>query len=706
MSQSSDTIRQSLDNSAYDVADLLAFFWQKKFRIIFMAAVITIAGVYHIFSLPKIYSASAVVMLSQEGQSFRLGQAFSGFGGIEDTQFDTYVEFIRSRQFLGDIVKRLQLTEKREFRPQTLTSDQAYIKEHALRVLSNNLSLSRVGDTYLLRITYDSQVPETASLIANDIGPSFFAYHKEITRQRAVDTSQWLNQQLGELQDELANAESKLQSFLEDNQLIDVDSQISLARAEIAALVNEKLAIEKVLSEIRSTIVQIEIADERVDRLMQIPWMLKNPLVIDNRNKLTAQRQVMDEIQKRYLQKHPKFIAAQSRLSLLEQEQQRLLQELTASLSQEKSTLESRSDALTEQINEKKSEYSDLGKIEVQLARLQREVQSTQNLYDTFLARLQETEMFKDFGNSNEFAVVDYATTPTGPSKPRVALLSALVLMFASLFSAGFWLFLHLMSDRETRYRQLMQQIDVPITVEIPKVAGSKKSKSALLLNTGQKSYPFAEAIRSLRTSMMINTDGKERRIIAVTGINTHAGATTVAANLALSFSRLEKTLLLDLDWRNPSVAALFNIPESHSGLTEFISRRAPFSDCIFHADASPLSIMPSGEAPGDPIVYFSKPRFASILSKLGVVYDRLIIVTPPVNTYSDVIMLSKYVDSVAVVCEPDTTESTDLLNGLQRLQDAGAPIAGMVFNKMKSVRTRYPTPSKFSNLLGILRRR
>lgn len=687
---------QSLENSAFDVADLISFLWLKKFRIAFVALAITALGAYRIYNLPKIYSASSTILLGDAAQEFSLSSAVGGFGGPDDTKIDTFVEFIRSRQFLSGVVKDLGLEYDEEFRPKTPGQSEEYIMEHAIRVLLGNLSMTRLGETYLLKVTFESQNPKMAAGIANHIGPAFFAYHSNMNRKRADDATLWLNQQLTELQDKLSTSEEALQGFLRENQLIDVHSQIELARTEISTLLREKLAVEKVLSEVRATAVQIEMSKQDTEKLMQVSWILNNSMVAEIRSKIGLQERALAELSKRYKSKHHKHIAAVTKLDALLAERDELLAELSASIRQELVVLQGRSKDLSEQISNRKSDHSELGRLEVQLGRLQREVDSTQSLYDTFVSRLQETEMLKDFGNSDEFAVVDYATVPTGPSKPRVALLTALVLMFSSIGSCGFWLILHIVSDRETRYRQLMQKLGVPILSEVPKLSSYRKTKSVEgVFHEGQKDYQFSEAIRSLRTSILVSPGEKEKRIILVTSLGEHAGKSSVAVSLAQSFSKLEKTLLIDNDLRSPSLGKAFKLEEDHPGLTDFIDRRKKFSDSVFRVPDSQLTLMPSGPVPLDPIVYVSNSRFAGVIQKLGILFDRLVIEAPAAHTFSDALILSKYVDGVVLVFEADSTESTDLLEGIQYFQDSGAPLLGVVLNKVKNVRNQVPHESR-----------
>jgi receptor protein-tyrosine kinase len=692
---------QSHEETAFDLAELFSFLWQKKFRIIFFTGLIAVTGAYYIQNLPKIYTASSTILLGDGQQNFSLSSAVADFGGGADAKIDTYIEFFRSRQFIGSVVDALDLANDREFRPLSLGVTPEYARDHAISVVLGNLSLSRLGDTTLLKILVNSKTPKTAATLANHLGPAFFAFQADMGKEKADVTSQWLNQQLEELQSKLATAEQTLQNFLVDNQLMDVNSQIRISQVEISGLLQERLAVEKLLAEVSATAAQIQIADGDVNQLIQIPWILNNKLMVNIRRKKSVQQQMLAEVSKRYKSKHHKHITAVASLETVREEEAALLKELVASLKQEFETLKIRKQSVKQQIDVAKNLHGELGKHELQLEKLRRDVESKQTLYEVFVSRLQETEILKDLGNTEQFAVVDYASVPVGPSKPRVALLMALVLMFGFLASSGFWLVLHLISDKQSRCRQILRKLNVPVLTEVPKLSKSKISKAAADVARQELNYyPYAEAIRSLRTSILFRHEEEEKRIIAMTGVNGKHGKSRISINLAESFGKLEKTLLMDTNLRSPSVGKAFKLDGNHPGITNFIGRKVAFSECLFRVKDMQLTVIPSGPIPMDPMAYISKKRFASIIEKLAVFYDRLIIETPPVNTYSDALIMAKYVDAIILVCDVDDTAPNDLLDAIQKLQDCGAPLLGVVFNKVKGIRNKISHRSKTMNLL------
>ena len=84
---------------------------------------------------------------------------------------------------------------------------------------------------------------------------------------------------------------------------------------------------------------------------------------------------------------------------------------------------------------------------------------------------------------------------------------------------------------------------------------------------------PDAEALRLLRTQIIAQHVGAGRRAFAVCGATDGAGASYIAANLAVALSQVGiKTLLVDANLRNPRIDAVFGIAPTGPGLSPYLS--------------------------------------------------------------------------------------------------------------------------------------
>lgn len=685
---------------SFDLTDLIGFLWQQKIRIILSSAAIIVAGIYYISGLPLIYSASSRIVLGNDEPSFSLPSAVSDFGYGSETILDTYIEFIRSRQFIKGVVDEMGLIHAPEFRKSGAFLSEDEAREYAIDQVLGSLKLNKIGDTYLLKVTYDSKDPKIAADVANFIGPAFFVYHAKINTEKANDTSKWLNDQLETLQNKLMTAEDALQAFIEENQLIGANSQIEFARAEILILLEEKLTIEKTLAALKASLSQIDSAAGNETTLKRVDYIMKQPMMINIRNNLLTQQQVFSQVSKRYKSKHHRYIAANASIIKLESEERQLIEQLIAGIRQNVSTYEQRLESLNFQMSKAEKKHSELSRSELQLTKLRREIDSTQALYEVFVSRLQETQMLKDLGKTNQFSVVDYASIPIYPTKPRKLMLLVVVSFFAAVFSSGFWLLLHLISDKQTRFRNLLNSLDVTVLAQISKYKKVKKKKGIVSIAKHDKNYEYSESIRSLRAEITFREGDTPIRSIAVARVKVGKTKSNIGIDLAESFGHLEKSILVDADMRQPHVGKIYGMEQLTPGLTNFIGRRFSFSDSHYRENGSQLSVMPTGAVPTDPLLYLSKPRFASFVKKLSVLYEHVILEAPEVNQYSDIMVIAKLVDGIVLICDVETTDSPELLEAIQRLRESRAPLLGVVFENAKNVRNKLRKSNRGKDLI------
>jgi succinoglycan biosynthesis transport protein ExoP len=689
---------KSATEVSFDLTDLVGFLWQQKIRIVLSSAAIIFAGIYYISGLPLIYSASSRIVLGDDEPSFSLPSVVSGLRYSGETILDTYIEYIRSRQFIGGVVDEMGLT--RALRNPSMSLSPDGMREYAIDAVLNGLSLNKIGDTYLMRITFDSQDPKMAADIANFIGPAFFEYYAKSNTEKANDTSKFLNDQLATLQNKLVSAEDALQVYIEENQLIGANSQIEFARAEILILLEEKLAIEKTLATVKASLIQIDSAAGDAKTLKRIDYIMKHPVMVNVRNNLLNNQQAFAKVSKRYKSKHHRYIAANAAIKKLESEEWHLIEQLIAGLRQNVATFEQRLESLNFQMNQAEKKHSELSRYELQLTKLRRVIDSTQTLYEVFVSRLQETQMLKDLGKTNQFSVVDYASIPIYPSKPKKLMLLVVVCLFAGVFSSGFWLLLHLISDKQTRFRNLLINLDVTVLAQVSKYKKVKKKKGTVGVARHDKNYEYSESIRSLRAEISFGAGDAPIRSIAVTRVKRGKTKSNIGIDLAESFGQLEKSILVDADMREPHVGNEYGMEQLTPGLTNFIGRRFSFSDSHYRENGSQLSVMPTGAVPSDPLLYLSKPRFAGFVKKLSVLYEHVILEAPEVNLYSDIMVIAKLVDGIVLICDVETTDSPELLEAIQRLRESRAPLLGVVFENAKNVRSKLHKNSRGKNLI------
>ncbi len=191
--------------------------------------------------------------------------------------------------------------------------------------------------------------------------------------------------------------------------------------------------------------------------------------------------------------------------------------------------------------------------------------------------------------------------------------------------------------------------------------------------------FAIVESYKAARTNIMFSLSSDDDKMFAVTSYSKGEGKSTVSSNLAISFSKMEKhVLVIDCDLRRPNVHNIFKV-ENKIGLSNIIGKMGSFEDVV-HRDVLPgLDILPSGTIPPNPSELLVSPRFISMINRLKDEYDYIIFDTPPIGVVADALLLKELVSGFVVVIRERSTTHGDIQNLIESAKMTDSKILGFV---------------------------
>jgi capsular exopolysaccharide synthesis family protein len=204
-----------------------------------------------------------------------------------------------------------------------------------------------------------------------------------------------------------------------------------------------------------------------------------------------------------------------------------------------------------------------------------------------------------------------------------------------------------------------------------------------------------AECIRSVRTALLGGGDTAEPpRTIVVTSAAAGEGKTTVAANLAISLTEVDRrVLLIDADLRRPRLHRVFGI-DNRLGLSDLLNEsgvQARLDQALVPVEGvAGLWLLPSGvSAYGGPgLLHSAQAR--ELLNRLGERFDRVVIDAPPAAAVSDARALARWADGALLVARAASVDLREVADTVTLLRADGAVILGAVLNRWDPKRLGY----------------
>jgi len=596
------------------------------------------------------------------------------------TSSEDLVEAKRLAPFVGSLMGGLRVEPVRENRA-------GYYKE-----------------TRLIDIDYTHGDPEIAAKVVNAVAETFVRSNLEKKSETNTSTSEFLSKRVTELQTQIRLSEERLVDYAKNNQILSLDASQNTVVERLAGLNKQLLEAENdrkmaeaefnaaknpgaasALAESASK--EIETTESRLAELKQ----KRAQLLVEATEEAPEVKEIDQQID--VLQKHLTDTRLRGTTTLLKNLETKYRQATE------------REDALRKSFNQQKGETVTQNEAAINYRILQQEIETNKGLLNNLLQRSKENDVVLA-GRPNNISVVDYAIVPdfpVGPARMRTVMM-AFVLALA--LGIGLALFLEYLDDTVHSTDDVEKFLRLPALAVIPSMGagstrrrlistaaalqkrnGSNGANPELLLHVIGRSA-LAEAYRQLRTSVLLSTAGRAPKTLLVTSSLPGEGKTTTAVNTAISLAQTGvKVVIIDADMRRPRLRSIFDLPD-REGLSSILSSEMTKEEmlgAIARDEASGLFVLPSGPVPPNPAELLGSDQMRKLIDLLGQHFTHIVIDSPPVNSFTDGVLIASIVDGVLLVVHGGKSSRGVVRRSRQLLLDIGAKIVGVVLNNVSA---------------------
>ena len=707
MKRGKSTIPVDEDWETGDEIDL-RHYWsvinRRKWSIIGLALAVGLLTTLVVFAMTPIYRASATLLIESQAPNVVSIQEVYGLDTRSQDYLATQIEIMGGRPIAETVVDGLGLIEQPEFRPehprpligldwpswlpfgmqQRASPSQPNERERAVDAYLDKLRIEPVRMTQLVRVQFDSADPKLAASVAEAHAKAYIESTLEARADATRSATEWMATRVESLRKELQASEVSLQAYREQEQIVDVTGLKALPAAELSNLSSRLLEVRQTLASAKIAYLQVTPVDGRGENLLGVPALLADEGMRRAQAAQATAQQAVAELEKRYGSSHPKMIAAQSELAQATENLNNQARSVTEGIRKRYEAAKSEEAAIVAALNRAGQQYQQVGRKESKLESLQRAVDTDRQLYDLFLKRLSETSATGDLASARA-RIVEHAVVPRLPAKPSKRRIVSSAVVLTLLFGVGVAFLLASLDNTVKSSRDVEEKLKRPL-LGIEPLLGSEALRAASTLGKGEEPREtdprFAEAMRTIRTAISLDSLDKPHKIILVTSSIGSEGKSIFALNLAVAFARGERTLLLDGDLRRPSVGKILGLPRDALGLSELLTNRAQLSECVIGTGVKDLHAISTGFIPPDPLHILSSSRMASALKVLAHSFSRIVIDCAPILPVSDAAVLSKHAHCVLYVVKSDTTTVAQIRKGLGLLERVNAPIMGIVLTQ------------------------
>lgn len=713
-----DSDADDLVGTLLDPARVFNAIWLRKWIILALSSAMSLAAFLWVGAKPASYRADATMLIEMASFNPLMFQdlMYGGYVGFE--YMETQFELLRSRSVAERVVRKLALHRMERFRPQppppdpwykfdlsmlkpagfnpapeqpwTMPSEESQIQS-LTNMVAGRLQVEQLGGSNMVMVSFTADDPRLAASITNTYLQEYIESHLDARMASTLQATDWLTERLADLRENLKRSEERLQAFRDQEQLVDLQGVATLSTQEITNLNNTFSQSRQRRLELEATREELQrIGDDgTVEELLTIPAVFNHDAIRNLRQAERDAQRAVSELSRRYGPKHPKMIEAVTRLDTARTALELEVRNVTYGIEREYQVALNAETTSKQQLDATRLDLQDLNRKEFLLREYEREVETNTQLYDIFFTRLRETDETGEF-EAPPARIIDLAADGyrIGPNVQRAAMLA-----FAMSFMAlcGLAVLLDALDNTIKTPADVEEKLGLPLLGALPLLKAAKGEVAEEYWDN--QTGTFAEAVRTIRTAVVLSNIDKPAKVIVVTSSVPGEGKSTLALNLATAFSQLEKTILIGADMRRPTLAKRCNLSPKHPGLSNYVAGSAEFDACIAQFNETALTVMPAGLIPSNPLELLSSNRFRETLDLLKTRYDRIIVDSAPVAAVSDALMLASYADSLLFVVKADDTATTVVQKSVRQLLAANEPLTGVIL-------THYD-PSKATKYYG-----
>ena len=700
-------------SSPLDIGQYLRMLRRNKW-IIILSVIICLGVGYYVAKITEpVYSATAKILADPYQPNADREEQYIA-SAMVFLFFETQYEIIRSRAIAEAVVDKLNLVERSkqerlknqptynvvkttknwvkttlglEVREPDPLSDEA-LREFLAAKIASGVIVSGGRKNQIITISYEANDPVEAAEIINALSDAYIEFGLTTRLNDVKQRQGWLATQYQQLQKNLELSEQRVKQFREKQGLIGSSEQREFASNQLYNLNISLVRAQTTLSQKReeqALVKQIKDGSQNFSALSQVMENLATNQLV---KKVADAQNVVDELFERYGEKHPKIISARTELKSSTRSLEQEIAKVVEQIENDYKIAKTQVDNINSLIENTKGNVQDIQEESFALVSLEREVENNRRIYESFQSRLLEANVRGEINASNVH-IIDNAVVPTYPISPntrKIVALSGIVGCFLGLLFSLIREFAH----NTFRTPDVVEdRLKTPVLGITPLVKDKTRTASPERQYLIDSRSPFSESINTIRTGLIFSNIDNPPQTILITSATGAEGKSTLAINLAVAFSNIGKTLLLEVDLRKPSLLKNIGLTKT-SGLTDVLASTANFSDVVINENSGKLDIICCGTVPQNPMELLQSDKFAKLLTALKQKYQYIILDGPPTLPVSDSCIVGSKVDAVIVAVKAEQTRIKVAKEAVTRLNKLNSNIVGAVLTLAEPAKMSY----------------
>ena len=677
------------DDDSIDLVALVGTLWRGKWIILGLSFLgILLAGYFAFIAASPTYRATTqMALLPNQSPVVNIESVMTGVSS-DSSSLNTEMEIIRSRELVSRLVDELNLTQDPEFNP-ALRPDpnfslgrvigwvknlvvapevqdplsEAEVRNGVIDRVQNVISTVIARQSYVFSISALTGSPVKSALMTNTLAQIY--QDDQITTK--IDGTQraavWLSARVSELRTELEEGQNEINIMRSRNAMVSPEAVIAL-NTQSLELASQKQAAQ----------FELERAEDALAAIKAV-----------STEDVAAKSLAINDAQLRSIA----AAAAAGDAAAIERFERRFRQLLQQAIGA-RDQLTLRVSDLQAQIDRLAAQFDSQGAEVIEIQQLERETEATRVLYETFLNRLRETSV--QIGIQQADSRVLSEAIKGIYVAPRKGVILVMGFMLGAMLAAAIVLSREMMQNTFRTAADLENTTKVSVIGQIPKIPAKGRIPTVTYI-AKKSTSAAAEAVRNLRTSILMSNVDNPPQVIMMTSSLPAEGKTTTAMALSQNLAGLGKrVLLIEGDIRRRTFGAYFSDDTNRPGILSVIAQFGKESDrteastleqAVITPEILGIDVLMGQKSSINAADVFASAAFSDFMKAVRAEYEYIIIDTPPVLVVPDARVIGPYADAIIYVVNWDKTTKTQVAEGLRQLSSVNLKVTGLAMTQI-----------------------
>ena len=605
---------------------------------------------------------------------------------LSGTELNNHLEKIKSQSFFGYFINFLSQEDIDRIKEPYIYFEAPEKTPGLGAIIRPGLDVKVIRDTSIAQIHVKHRDPYTAKFLADLIAIKYINYNMDQSQTSTNSVIVFLTRETQDLKNQLESAQQAIQEYRAEHNLAKLGDQQNVFYQRSTTLEGQLIAAEIDRIDLSTKLEKVREYMTNGQNVRELPDIGNYGNVGQLEGQLETLKQEFVILDQKYLENHPRIKINQKAQASVEAQIKAEVTEAITDLDTRHTIAVERESQIKNQSAEADKMLLDLDEISVKYELLTSQAATARDALTEVQTRLSEVTIASRMDSTN-IKLNDSAYVPFRPVEPDMqkAFVQSIILgvLLIMILPLGFGIF-------DTRLKSSWEIEDIlesRLIGEVPKLSSVKKKDRPLVV-IKDVSEVASESFRGIFSQFEILESGNTNGVIMVTSTLPNEGKSLIACNLAATFANHgKKSLLVDFDFRRPSLHGNFEIKNSQGSLKWLKDPNSNLEAILEDQQLGIIEYSPNfyvlrtGGVNRKPTELFNQEKLIGLLAAIKETFDIIILDTPPVGLFPDALLLAQRTDFIFYVCRFNKVSMFKIQHFIDKLKETKGKLTGIVLN-------------------------